>query len=161
MNREQMKALNRVLEHFAGDDLKHYREAGRPAGHIAEDLMVLDQYRGERSLEEAFMDDESKARVTRDDEMPEWMPTVEELVAGSTRAERYVGAARDAQSHAGGIPTEQRIIWELLSLAHLPPAIDLFVRNAVEQELPVELRAPVIAVLEAAKRERLDDEIPF
>ena len=60
MNREQMQALGRVLEHFGHDDVKHYEEAGKPPGHIAESLLALDQYRQARSLE---MDDERKGRA--------------------------------------------------------------------------------------------------
>ena len=59
MNHEQMQALGRVLEHFGHDDVKHYEEAGRPPGHIAEALLALDNYRQARSLE---MDDERKGR---------------------------------------------------------------------------------------------------
>ena len=55
MNHEQMQALGRVLKHFGHDDVKHYQEAGRPPGHIAEALLALDNYRQARSLE---MDDE-------------------------------------------------------------------------------------------------------
>ena len=56
MNREQMQALGRVLEHFG--------EAGKPSDHsealLAPDLHALDNYRQARSLE---MDDERKGRA--------------------------------------------------------------------------------------------------
>ena len=60
MNHEEMQALGRVLEHFGHDEVKHYREAGEPSGHIAEALLALDHYRQPRSLK---MDDERKGRA--------------------------------------------------------------------------------------------------
>ncbi len=44
MNSEQVNALNRVLAHYGHDDVKHYREAGEPSGHIAQSLLVLNHY---------------------------------------------------------------------------------------------------------------------
>ena len=55
MNREQMQALDRVLEYLGHDEVRDYEEAGKPPGHIAEALLPLDQYRQARPLE---MDDE-------------------------------------------------------------------------------------------------------
>ncbi len=44
MNSEQVNALNRVLAHYGHDEMKHYREAGEPSGHIAQSLLVLNHY---------------------------------------------------------------------------------------------------------------------
>ncbi len=148
MNREQMQALGRVLKHFGHDDVKHYQEAGRPPGHIAEALLALDRYRQARSLE---MDDESKGRINRDDETAEWTPAGDSL-----------GIVRDHPSHdeEWHLSAEHRIISSLLPLAKLPALIENLVREAVFQNA-LELRSPVIAVLETIKQGRLDEEIPF
>ncbi len=149
MNHEQMQALGRVLEHFGHDDVKHYEEAGRPPGHIAEALLALDRYRQARSLE---MDDESKGRINRDDETAEWTPAGDSL-----------GIVRDHPSHdeEWHLSTEHRIIWSLLPLAGLPLSIENLVRDALFKENS-ELRAPVIAALETIRQKRHpEDEIPF
>ena len=44
MNSEQVNALNRVLAHYGHDDVKHYKDAGEPSGHIAESLLVLNHF---------------------------------------------------------------------------------------------------------------------
>ena len=51
MNSEQVQALNRVLAHYGHDDVKHYREAGEPCGHIAESLLTLNHYMQHQSYE--------------------------------------------------------------------------------------------------------------
>ncbi len=146
MNREQMQALGRVLEHFEHDDVKHYEEAGRPPGHFAEALLALDNYRQARSLE---MDDDSKGKATRDDG------------TGYPTAGTPIGIVRDHPSHDEDLATEHRIIWNLLPLAKLPAPIENLVRDAVLQKSP-ELRAPVVAMLETIMKERdPGDEIPF
>ncbi len=147
MNHEQMQALGRVLEHFGHDDVKHYEEAGRPPGHIAEALLALDRYRQARSLE---MDDDSKGKATRDDG------------TGYPTAGSPIGIVRDHPSHdeEWHLSTEHRIISSLLPLAKLPALIENLVREAVFQNA-LELRSPVIAVLETIKQGRLDEEIPF
>ena len=138
MNHEQMNALRRVLEHFGHDDIKHYEEAGKPPGHIAEALLALDQYR------------EAQSKGYRDDDADD--PTTASAL----------GIVRDDPSPTEGWATEHDIIWKLLSLAKLPTEIDNFVRAAVIQKMPVDLRAPVIAVLETIKKERdPGEEIPF
>ena len=48
MNSEQVNALNRVIAHYGPDDMKHFREAGEPSGHIARELMVLSDYMNHR-----------------------------------------------------------------------------------------------------------------
>ena len=147
MNHEQMQALGRVLEHFGHDDVKHYEEAGRPPGHIAEALLALDQYRQARSLE---MDDESKGRVSRDDDNAYWEPTASEL-----------GIVRDHLSHDEDLATEHRIVWSLLPLAGLPLPIENLVRDALFKDNS-ELQAPAIAALNAIRQKRHpEDEIPF
>ena len=45
MNREEMNALDRVIDHYGPDELKHYEDAGKPQGHIGESLMALVDYR--------------------------------------------------------------------------------------------------------------------
>ncbi len=148
MNHEQMQALGRVLKHFGHDDVKHYEEAGRPPGHIAEALLALDRYRQARSLE---MDDDSKGKATCD------------AGTGYPTAGSPIGIVRDHPSHdeQWHLSTEHRIIWSLLPLAGLPLSIENLVRDALFKENS-ELRAPVIAALETIRQKRHpEDEIPF
>ena len=147
MNREQMQALGRVLEHYGHDDVKHYEEDGKPPGHIAEALLALDHYRQARSLE---MDDESKGRINRDDETAEWTPAGDSL-----------GIVRDHSSHDENLSVERSIVWSLLPLAALPLPIENLIRDALFKDNS-ELRAPAVAALQAIRQKRHpEDEIPF
>ena len=148
MNHEQMQALGRVLEHFGHDEVRHYQEAGNsPAGHIAEALLALDNYRQARSLE---MDDERKGRPPRDDGT--CYPT-----AGSP-----IGIVRDHPSHDEDTPTEHLIIWALLPLAKLPNTVANLVKDAVHGDLDEQCRAALAAVDAIARlRREPDAEIPF
>ena len=44
MNDEELDALRRVLDRYAPDDLKQYRESGKPSDHIAEAWLTLGMY---------------------------------------------------------------------------------------------------------------------
>ena len=44
MNDEELDALRRVIDRYASDDLKQYRESGKPSGHIAEAWLKLGRY---------------------------------------------------------------------------------------------------------------------
>ena len=146
MNHEQMQALGRVLEHFGHDDVKHYEEAGRPPGHIAEALLALDRYRQARSLE---MDDERKGRVPRDDGEDD--PT----------SASALGIYQDHPSHNENLSAERSIVWSLLPLAALPLPIENLIRDALFKDNS-ELRAPAVAALQAIRQKRHpEDEIPF
>ena len=133
MNREQMQALRRVVEHYGHDDVKHYEEAGKPAGHIAEDLLALDHYMQACSLD---IDNEAKDTI-------------------------YPAAGSNEPAKRKPVSVDDGIIWSLLNLANLPLSIENLVRDAVVNKNP-ELRAPALAALETLQEKRHpEDVIPF
>ena len=156
MNREQMQALGRVLKHFGHDEVRQYQEAGNsPAGHIAEALLALDNYRQARSLE---MDDESKGRVTRDDETAEWTPTAEEL-AGEPTEPRGPSVVDRGSREIGWRWAKETIG---MAAVELNEAYSEFVLTRDEYELPSgKLFQASRRLEEAMQRLGLTDDIPF
>ena len=153
MNHEQMQALGRVLEHFGHDDVKHYEEAGRPPGHIAEALLALDRYRQARSLEGYYA-----AKVYRGDEAAESTPTAEELVEEPTKPQGPTVLDR------GSKEIEARWAKEAIGLA----AVEL---NEVYAQIDItrdgyeipsgKLYCAAKRLEEAMQRLGLTDDIPF
>ena len=153
MNREQMQALRRVLQ-YGHDDVKHYEEAGKPAGHIAEDLLALDRYRQARSLE---MDDEAKGRVNRDDGTY-WEPTAEELEGKPTKPRGHSVVDR------GSREIGRRWAKETIGMVavELNEAYSEFVLTRDEYELPSgKLIQASKRLEEAMQRLGLTDDPPF
>ena len=152
MNREQMQALGRVLEHFGED--------GKPSDHISEALLApalltLDNYRQARSLERYV---ESRGRVTRDDETAEWTPTAEELAGEPTEPRGPSVVDR------GSKEIEARWAKEAIGLTaiELNEAYAQFEITRDEYELPSgKLFQASRRLEEAMQRLGLTDDIPF
>ncbi len=151
MNREQMHALGRVLEHFG--------EAGKPSDHsealLAPDLHALDNYRQARSLERYV---ESTGRVTRDDETAEWTPTAEETTEEPTEPRGPSVVDR------GSKEIEARWAKETIGLTaiELNEAYAQFDVTRAEYEIPSgKLFQATRRLEEAMQRLGLTDDIPF
>ncbi len=143
MNSEQVNALNRVLAHFGNDEVKYYREAGEPSGHIAQSLLVLEHYIQHRQAGPPQNGDSAP-----DHPLGQASP---------------IGIVRDHPNHdEDKIMTPERyIIFALLPLAKLPNSVENLVRDAVREE-GLELRPAVTAALERIYQIRdPDSEIPF
>ncbi len=149
MNSEQVNALIRVLAHYGHDDVKHFREAGEPSGHIAESLLVLNHY----------MQHRQPAPPPNGDYAPEH-PLGQ---AGP------IGIVRDHPSHVDwensrgpSVPDDvlesmrNKITWNLLNFASLPESVKAFVDSA--------MKGDDAALLRVAHRALLDyqtGDIPF
>ena len=68
MNRQEMNALDRVIDHYGPDEIRHYEDAGKPQGHIGESLMALVDYR--RNCPAASPAEEVAKKPTQDSQGP-------------------------------------------------------------------------------------------
>ena len=122
MNREEMHALGCVLDMYGPDEFRHYKDDGNPPGHIAEALLLLQEYRQARSLE---LDD---------------APPAEE-VASRPNGEFAVPDAQDDFDKV-----QWQILYCLLQDANHPDEVKRFVDDALKVKDANLLRAALRAL---------------
>ena len=107
MNREEMNALDRVIDHYGPDELRHYKDAGKPRGHIGESLMALVDYRhncpppspAEEVAKEPTQDSQGPSVIDRDSKVIEWRWAKETI--GLVAIELNEAYARMVKEHDG------------------------------------------------------------
>ena len=134
----ELQALGRVIDHFGPDEFRHYKDDGRPHGHIAESLLALNHYTQKYDLER---DDEVKGQAELENRAPMPGDWAKDLAAGRPNGEPDEPDAMD-----DFYKVQWSILYCLLQSANHPDEIKRFVDDALKAKDANLLRAALRAL---------------